>query len=111
MLPASIRVRHIAEASSRLIMGRGLRIAKKECVHDRRSAPTYASRKTWARGNDGREVDRRAAVSCGAESGLAAAGGRRAENARAPPPPPRAFFLTPPPAAPHGKRHLSDPRG
>src|SRR2546422_11503781 len=38
---------------------------RKECVHDRRSAPTYASRKTWARGNDGREVDQQASVSCG----------------------------------------------
>src|SRR2546430_5891140 len=99
MLPASIRVRHIAEASSRLVMGRRLRITER--VSPQTLVPPHGSvkGKTWARGNDGREGDRRASPSCGAESELAGSWERGGAHARARPPPPRAVFLSPPPAA------------
>src|SRR2546430_10990201 len=106
MLPASIRVRHIAEASSRLVMGRRLRITER--VSPQTLVPPHGSvkGKTWARGNDGREGDRRAAGSCGGQTGLGGGGGRRGENAGGPVPPPRPFSSTPPLAPPTRQRSL-----
>src|SRR5439155_9259718 len=111
MLPASIRVRHIAEASSRLIMGRRLRITER--VSPQTLVPPHGSvkGKTWARGNDGREGDRQASVSCGAESGLAAAGGRGAKRAGDRLPRRGAFCQPAAMATQLGKRYLCDNRG